>query len=64
LPLAVRFLQEQLAIGPAQRQTLLELAGQAGISFRTLERAKVQLGVLSQQRREAGRNAWYWRLPG
>jgi hypothetical protein len=41
-----------------------ELAGQAGISFRTLERAKVQLGVLSQQRRETGCNVWYWRLPG
>jgi hypothetical protein len=32
------------------------------MSFRTLERAKAELGVLSEQKRERGRSVWYWRL--
>ncbi len=33
-----------------------------GISIRTLERATAELGVRSEQRREDGRNVWYWAL--
>jgi hypothetical protein len=64
VPRAVGFLQEQLAHGPRNRQTLLAQAEREGISFRTLERAKAELGVVSEQRREEGRNVWYWRLAG
>jgi hypothetical protein len=63
VPQALRFLRDQLARGPCDRQTLLEQATSAGISFRTIERAKAQLGVVSIQKREAGRNVWYWALP-
>ena len=41
---------------------LAEEAARLGIHFRTLERAKQELGVVSQQRREEGRNVWYWGL--
>jgi hypothetical protein len=64
VPRALRFLEQQLACGPRDRQMLLQQAEAEGISFRTLERAKAELGVLSQQRRHQGRNVWYWGLPG
>jgi hypothetical protein len=63
VPRAVRFLQAQLESGWKERQALLEHAAREGISFRTLERAKAELHVLSQQRREHGKNVWYWGLP-
>jgi hypothetical protein len=63
IPFAVRFLEEQLDSGWVPRASILQHAAAAGITFRTLERAKAELGVLSQQRREHGRNVWYWRLP-
>ena len=62
VPRAVALLREQLAQGPCDRETLLVHAEAIGLSFRTLERAKSQLGVVSQQRREGGRTVWYWRL--
>jgi hypothetical protein len=62
VPRAVAFLREQLAQGPCDRETLLSHAEAIGLSFRTLERAKSQLGVVSQQKREDGRIVWYWRL--
>jgi hypothetical protein len=62
VPQALAFLRQHLAHGPSDRQTLLEEAGRRGISFRSLERAKAALGIVSQQRREEGRNIWYWRL--
>jgi len=55
VPRAMAFLREQLAQGPCDRETLLSHAEAIGLSFRTLERAKSQLGVVSQQRREGGR---------
>ncbi len=59
---AAQFLRSCLRQGPRQRHAVLEEAEQAGISFRTLERAKGRLGVVSRQRREGGRNVWYWQL--
>jgi hypothetical protein len=56
-------LQVNLGSGWVERQELLKLAKGAGISFRKLERAKAGLGVVSEQRREQGRNVWYWGLP-
>jgi hypothetical protein len=40
----------------------LRKAAAAGLSLRTLERAKAVLGMASEQRREGRRNVWYWRL--
>ena len=62
VPRAMAFLREQLAQGPCDRETLLGHAEAIGLSFRTLERAKSQLGLVSQQRREGRRVVWYWRL--
>jgi hypothetical protein len=64
VPRAICFLQAQLESGWKERHVLLEQAECEGISFRTLERAKAELHVLSQQRRQQGRNVWYWGLPG
>jgi hypothetical protein len=55
VPAAMEFLQGRLAHGACRRQELVLQAAKAGISFRTLERAKAQLGVLSKQGREVGR---------
>ena len=62
VPRAIRFLEAHLESGWQERQVLVEKAEREGISFRTLERAKAELNVLSQQRREQGRNVWYWGL--
>jgi hypothetical protein len=64
VPRAIRFLQAHLASGWKERHVLLKEAGREGISFRTLERAKAELNVVSQQHREQGRNVWYWGLAG
>jgi hypothetical protein len=64
VPRALSFLQEHLVAGPCQRDILLQQATVLGLSLRTLERAKAQLGIRSEQRREQGRNVWYWRLAG
>src|SRR5262249_26117113 len=64
VPRAIRFLQAQRESGWKERRELLEQAEREGISFRTLERAKAELHVLSQQRRDHGKNVWYWGLPG
>jgi hypothetical protein len=37
--------QQELAVGARERQALIERAAAEGISFRTLERAKAELGV-------------------
>jgi hypothetical protein len=46
--------------GACSRQVLLERSEEAGIRIRTLERAKAALRVISEQRREQGRNVGYW----
>jgi hypothetical protein len=63
IPRARRFLEELQGAGWVACESVLEAAASIGISFRTLERAKAELGIQSQQRRENGRNLWYWRLP-
>jgi hypothetical protein len=62
VPRAVAFLEERLADGPCARQRLLEEAEDVGLSLRTLERAKAELGIVSKQAREEGKKVWYWRL--
>jgi len=63
LPAAIALLQDQLANGSRERDHLVNLARTEGISLRTLERAKAQLGIVSDQRRRHGCNVWYWSLP-
>jgi hypothetical protein len=56
---ALGFLQEHLQAGWVERLDLVKRAASQGISYRTLERAKVELGVVSEQRRQGQRNVWY-----
>jgi hypothetical protein len=59
---AMGFLRERLADGPCTRSRLLDEAASLGLSLRTLERAKTELGILSRQGRDNGAKAWYWGL--
>ena len=56
---AMRFLRELLSDGPHRAKEVIELAQDAGIPKRTLDRAKDDLGVKSVQK---GRE-WWWELP-
>jgi hypothetical protein len=60
---AVVFLEKLLATGPRLRDWGLRQTRAFGISSRTLERARAQLGVQSKEVRENGQNVWYWSLP-
>jgi len=62
LPAAVAFLARQLHDGPRPCEELRRNARAAGIADRTLDRAKAQLEVVSQQEYADGRNVWTWRL--
>ena len=57
---AAEFLEELLADGPHRAQEVFALADDAGISGRTLKRAKRELGVQSAKRDDG----WWWSLPG
>lgn len=58
---AVDFLETELARGPRPETEIRAKASLAGITKRTLDRAKKELGVESKKR---GMGAWYWHLPG
>jgi hypothetical protein len=64
---AVEFLNEVLADGPVSASQVREEAEDAGISLRTLERAKKTVGIISYRENVAGekrgKGRWYWRLP-
>jgi hypothetical protein len=60
---AVDFLRETLGPNPLPRQEVALLAQDLGISTATLKRARVKLGVVSNQIWEEGHNVWYLRLP-
>jgi hypothetical protein len=57
------WLREALSGGPRRATDLVSEATAAGLSERTLFRAKQALAAVSVQRREAGRPVWYWALP-
>lgn len=59
---AKAFLEEQLREGPRAQGELSLCAQQAGVSEKTLRRAKAVLGVLSEQKSIDGRSCWFWRL--
>lgn len=58
---AADWLQEQLEAGEVAVAELKERAEAAGFGWRTVERAKADLGVAAI-RRGSSEGAWYWRL--
>jgi hypothetical protein len=63
---AVEFLNDVLADGPVAASQVKEEAEDAGISERTLWRAKKVLGVLAYREGESGgrgKGHWFWKLP-
>src|SRR5215217_4277687 len=63
---AVEFLNEVLADGPVAASQVKEEAEDAGISERTLARAKKVVGVMSYREGEIGergKGQWLWKLP-
>ncbi len=60
---AETFLQDILKEGPLARKHVKRLAGEAGISWRTIERAKKKLRIIAK-RNGFGKDAFYeWSLP-
>jgi hypothetical protein len=63
---AVEFLNDTLADGPVPASDIIEDAEDAGISEKTLRRAKKLLGVIAYREGEAGKRGagrWLWKLP-
>jgi hypothetical protein len=61
---AVSVLREFLADGPQTAEECKRYAKGAGVSPRTLDRAKTQLGVIARPRTNGSkRREWYWELP-
>ncbi len=63
---AVEFLEDILAGGPVPSSQVKEEAEEAGISERTLARAKKKLGVIAFREGESGgrgKGQWLWKLP-
>jgi hypothetical protein len=58
---AMDFLEDELRFGPVEQAKVMKAARAAGISEKTLRRAKSKLGVLSEKASFAG--VWRWRLP-
>jgi hypothetical protein len=56
---ARRLIETALAKGPALAADIMEMAEEQGISYKTLNRAKKELGVVSEKRGAQ----WYWLLP-
>ncbi len=62
---AARWLGEALSTGPVAVADLKDDAADAGMGWRTVERAKSVLGVISERRHVEGRiSGFVWRLPG
>jgi len=62
---AIGFLNEMLCDGPQESEEIYTEAGNRGISKRTLQRAKEELGVIAKREGEPGKRgggAWYWKL--
>lgn len=52
-----------LVDGPVWAREAIKLAARAGITKRTLDRAKLVLGVETKKRGSGPGSRWYWRLP-
>jgi AAA domain len=59
---AQEFLIDRLTRGPAKADDLFEEAKQEGISKRTLQRAKKDLGVVSRKQAGVMGGEWFWTL--
>ncbi len=59
---AAEFLREELKNGPVETNRLQKIARDAGHSWRTIERAKAELGVVAEKR--AFDKSWQWFIPG
>lgn len=60
---AEEFLSSLLSDGPVEAKRVVREAVEAGISKRTLDRAKGKLGVTSRQAEGAQHSGWVWVLP-
>jgi hypothetical protein len=65
---AADFLRDVLKNGPRPAKDVEGEAKEAGISWRTVNRAKKKLGVVAERRAESGdglgrTGRWYWSLP-
>lgn len=58
---AAEWLRDMLATGPMEAGKVKEDAGEAGYGWRTVQRAKDDLGIVPYRDRFGG--AWIWRLP-
>jgi hypothetical protein len=56
---ARKLIENTLVKGPALAADIMEMAEEQGISYKTLNRAKKELGVVSEKRGAQ----WYWLLP-
>jgi hypothetical protein len=63
MPQAKEFLEGLLRDGPCPQEEVVRAAREAGIAWRTLERAKGELGVVSNKQHTDGRHRWHWSLP-
>jgi hypothetical protein len=61
---AAAFLEQFLAAGPRTSREVWEAAQQAGLSDRTVRRARRGLGICRQYVFQDGRPVSYWALPG
>ncbi|MFM8583800.1 MAG: AAA family ATPase [Planctomycetaceae bacterium] len=61
---ACDFLRALLAAGPVASAVVRQHADRAGLSWRTLQRAKGPLGIASSMTQEGGDHRWNWWLPG
>jgi hypothetical protein len=59
---AVEFLKAALASGPRPVSELEKLASERGVAWRTVERAKGVLGVVTEHVKKGALPGWYWRL--
>jgi len=60
---AESLLLEKLKDGPVKLKVIKDAAAEKVISFRTLERAKTELGIQSKRRGFSEDGAWFWELP-
>jgi hypothetical protein len=63
LPEAIAFLEQLLQAGPVAAAEVYAKARTAGIADRTLNRAKIELSIQSEQQWCDGRKSWHWKLP-
>jgi hypothetical protein len=57
------WLRDLLADGPMQSREIQNAAREAGLAWRTIERAKRRLGIEAELMGYGTAGRWYWRLP-